>query len=286
MAAEDLIKLFLVHLREQSRADRTLETYGYHLTQSDNGLPYGLDCATEDELRAWIWRDGYSEATRALVYAAHTQFFRWAVKKEYLDFDPTVEITRPKVAVGLPRVASDDVARLVLTDAKQPYQLWAQLAAYAGLRCIEIHRLHREHISERHIRVHGKGNKYRLIPTHPLIWAAVEQLPPGAVVEAPDEKAVSNRFRRYCEEHYGITFSLHRLRGWFATGIMSRQHDLRVVQELLGHSNPATTARYTAVSDLQMRAGVSMLPAFGAACPGCKPDSDGNPPGSCACLPE
>ncbi len=263
MAAEDLIETYLSHLRERSCTKRTIQTYEYHLAQSDRGMPYGLDCATEEEIRAWLWREGYGEASRALMHAAHVGFFRWAVKHGHLDFDPTTEIPRPKVPEGLPRVAPDDQARLILTEAKQPYRLWAQLAAYAGLRCIEIWRLEREHVSEQSIRVHGKGNKYRSLPTHPLIWAAVKGLPPGPLTDMPDEQAVSNRFGRYCEEHYHFRLTLHRLRGWFATAGYRATRDVRAVQRSMGHVNLANTMRYIEWAEDDRQAVVNGLPTFG-----------------------
>ena len=134
MAADDLIEIFAAHLRAESKTARTVYDYTYICTKADQQLPYGLDCATEDELRAYLWRGDYAPASRALRYAAIKAFFTWAVDAEYLDFDPTRKIARPKVRAGVPRVAADDIARMVLTEAKEPHRLHAQLAAYAGAR--------------------------------------------------------------------------------------------------------------------------------------------------------
>lgn len=273
MSTDDLIEAFLVHLRECSCTDRTLDTYRERLTLADRGLPFGLDIATEDELRAWLWRDGYAPASRALTYAAFVGFFRWALDRGHLDFDPTTEIPRPKVREGVPRVASDEAAKWAVTESAEPYRLWAQLAAYAGLRCIEIYRLDRDHITKDFITAHGKGNKPRSIPTHPLIWAAVQGLPPGPLTDMPNERRLSNRFGRYCTDHFGKLLTLHRLRGWFATAAYNATKDPRTLSTVLGHANMATTARYIAAAEPQRRALVIALPVFDDA-----PDVTPSPP--------
>lgn len=262
MPADDLIEIFATHLRAESKTARTVYDYTYICTKADQQLPYGLDCATQDELRAYLWRGDYAPASRALRYAAIKAFFAWAVDAEYLDFDPMRKIARPKVRAGVPRVAPDDIARMVLTEAKQPHRLHAQLAAYAGARCIEIHRLRREDITADYVLLRGKGDKDRQVPTHPVVWAAVKDLPAGPITDLPDPKAVSNRFTRYCRVHYGIAFSLHRLRGWFATTAYNATKDARAIQTLLGHADLATTTRYILSAVPQQRAVVDGLPTF------------------------
>lgn len=264
MAAEDLIELFCAHLREMSRTRRTIGTYRDQLTLADKGLPFGLDAATETEIKAWVWRDGYAPATRALVHASLVAFFRWAVESGELDFDPTTKLKRPKVPENLPRVASEEHARFLVTQAPQPYRLWATLAAYAGLRCIEIWRLEREHVTERNIRVHGKGDKYAFVPTHPLVWQAVKDLPPGRLaVEAKDERAVSFRFKKWCTDQGMNAMSLHRLRGWFATSAYRATRDPRAVQRALRHGSLNNTMRYISWDEQDIQAAISSLPVFG-----------------------
>lgn len=267
MAAEDLIKLFMTHMRAESTEDSSRETYEYWLARADKELPAGLDIATEDELRTWLWRDKiagepYAQASRALMHAALTQFFEWSVEFDHLDFNPMARVTRPKVQPGAPRVATEVQARLLLTDAKQPYRLFAQLAGYASLRCIEIWRLDRGDITQEAIKVAGKGSKHRLVPTHPLIWESVKDLPAGPITLLPSRQAVSNRFGRYCEERYKMRLTLHRMRGWFATEGYKASKDPRALQVLLGHSSLATTTRYIAAAVPQQQGLISSLPVF------------------------
>jgi site-specific recombinase XerD len=57
----------------------------------------------------------------------------------------------------------------------------------------------------------------------------------------------------------GIDATAHQLRHWFATNVYAAGHDIRVTQELLGHSNPSTTSRYVAFSAVAAEAAVKSL---------------------------
>ena len=76
MAAEDLIELYKAHLREMSRTKRTIDTYEDQLLRADKLLPFGLDCATEDELRAFVRKTNH-RANGLLAAARHGRFSRW-----------------------------------------------------------------------------------------------------------------------------------------------------------------------------------------------------------------
>jgi integrase/recombinase XerC len=262
MAAEDLINLFCAHLRELSRSPRTIGTYSDQLRYADAGTPFGIDTATATEIKAWIWRDGMEMSSRALAYASLVAFYRWAIEAGELDFDPTAKIKRPQVPESMPRVATHKQAKHLLTQAPEPYRLWAQLAAYGGLRCIEIWRLDRDDITEQFIRVHGKGGKKKPVPTHPVIWEAVKDLPPGPLTTMPDERAVSYRFKGWCTRNDMPRMSLHRLRGWFATAAYKATRDPRAVQRALRHTNLANTMRYIEWDEEDIQSAVSSLPVF------------------------
>lgn len=267
MAAEDLISLYQAHLRERECTDATIRTFTRTLTVIDRELPLGLDLANEEELRAWLWRDGLKASSRNSYYSAIHGFFAWAVDHAgILDFDPTRRITRPKVPPRIPRVAADDHVARVLTQAAHPYRLWATIAAYEGARCIEIHRMRREHITPQRTMIPcGKGNKPRAVPTHPIVWAAVGPLPPGPIVTTHDhENLMSRDFINHCERRLGLRgVSLHRLRGWWATHMYRQTRDLLSVQQGMGHANPKETAGYIDIEDTELATLVRGLPTFG-----------------------
>lgn len=255
----------MAHLRERSCTKATLDAYTYQLDRADKDLPFGLDTSTEQEIRAWIWRGDLKQSSRALALSAITGFFRWAVKAGRVDFDPTVGIPHPRVRPGIPRVATDEHVEMLTGYAREPYRLQATLAAYAGLRCIEVYRQHREEITEQQVRIYGKGDKPRVVPTHEVLWAAVKDLPPGPLTTAASQRQISTNFQRYCVREAQIPMSMHPLRAWFATTMYRATKDLQAVSQMLGHANLAVTARYLGMGEQEMRAAISSLPVFGAA---------------------
>lgn len=265
MPADDLIRLYQAHLRERECTDATIRTFTRTLQVMDKELPCGLDIATEREIRAWIWRDGLKQSSRNAYFSAVRGFFTWAVDHAGLiNFDPTRRIARPKVPPRIPRVAADEHVARVLTEADQPYRLWAQIAAYEGTRCIEIFRLHREHITAARTRIlRGKGNKPRDLPTHPIVWAAVEPMPAGPLVTTHDhENEMSRDFIGHCRRLGLRGLSLHRLRGWWATNMYGQTKDILAVQRGMGHANPKETAGYIRVEDTELAGLVAGLPTF------------------------
>lgn len=258
------IDAYLHHLKLIGRSPKTITTYRCALRSAAAALPAGL-CAEADEIIEWI-AGHRSASTRATYAGALGGFYRWAIRKGRITRDPMLELDRPRRPRRLPRPVTHDQLRVILSQAREPVRLWSKVAAYAGARCVEISRLDRDDITETVTYLHGKGDKQRVVPTHPELWAAVRELPPGPVAGGRDAHAVSDR----CADEYarlglrGVT--AHRLRHWFGTyALEATGGNLRAVQELLGHASVAQTQLYTAVSDTVIRSGVAGLPTFEAA---------------------
>lgn len=156
------------------------------------------------------------------------------------------------------------------------------LAAYAGLRRSEIAAVHPRDFVDGVLHVVGKGDRARIVPVHPLIDQAVR-----AELERRRDGRIGTGWRlgaaRVDPAGYlfpgqqpgthvspwvvgdalsgllGDVWTGHTLRHRFASRAYAASRDLRAVQELLGHSRPETTARYTAVPDDAMREAVMGL---------------------------
>ena len=158
-----------------------------------------------------------------------------------------------------------------MLSAPDPYGLWSRLAAYAGLRCIEISRLNREDVDRTWIWVRGKGDVHRFVPTDKELWRLIKPLPSGPVAIQRDGQRANARhvsirsanFFRTNMDMPGV--SLHRARHWFGTAALrAAGGNLRTVQTLLGHASPTTTAVYTAIASEQLSAAVEALPRVAA----------------------
>jgi len=218
---------------------------------------------TADEIEKWLDTRLLSSNSRRDAISGVHSLFVWAVRMRMIDHDPTVLIDRPKAVVGMPRPISDQDLALALDRAPAKIRCWLLLAAYAGLRCQEIAGLERADVMEHETPAlllvrHGKGRKQRVVPLHPEIIEALNRagLPrtgPLFVAGSPvrprqvSPTTVSLVGNRFLHDE-GIEATMHQLRHWFGTHTYRASLDLRMTQELLGHSSPNTTTIYAAWS--------------------------------------
>lgn len=268
----ELINTYATHLADLDRAPRTIADYTDILKRADRDLPHGLAGATTDELRAWIFTPKRGPASRLLYRTVVAGFFAWATcppddpDEPWLDYDPASRLPKVRRPRRRPKPVSTDQLTDMLGRAPEPHRAWFLLAAYAGLRCVEISRANREHITEQHVWVpSGKGDRERFVPTHPALWRAVAELPPGPVALDHDgitrlspQKVAHRGNYRLRQMQAGA--SMHRLRHWFGTQTYARTKDLRTVQDLMGHADVSTTQGYVEVVDAQRVAAVAALP--------------------------
>lgn len=266
---DDAVKQWLRDQRRRNLSAGTIEKResATRRVTAHAGKPM-LDLARED-IEEWLdSRPKITPRTRYCEISHLAAFYRWAIFEEFTDYDPTTRIIRPKVRVGVPRpIESEDLRRAIDQAPTNELSAMFALAAYAGMRCMEISNLEVSDLLLNHdppvLVVYGKGGKERVVPVHPLIEEALRRvgLPKHGKVFDRVPWKVSQMMREHLH-NCGIVASAHQLRHWFATATYEASGgDLRMVQELLGHSSPATTAIYTKWSQAKALAVVSKLSA-------------------------
>jgi len=220
-----------------------------------------------------------SRSTVARKLTSLRQMHRFLVREGLTENDPTANIQAPKAGKRLPKVLSEEQCLALLTapdqstpeglrDAAMMQLLWA-----AGLRVSELVglQMHSINFEEGIVRVRGKGDKERIVPvaraTLDLVQRYIEEARPKFLKSELEEGLfLSSRGYSFTRERfwqilkkYVIQADLprdtspHTLRHSFATHLLAGGADLRVIQELLGHSALATTEVYTHVSREQLR---------------------------------
>lgn len=214
--------------------------------------------ATAEDIEQMLDAREVSAKTRYIYLSDYSVFFRAMVRDGLVETNPTEDIIRPRQRAGLPRPIADDDLRHAIDTATPTIAAALTLAAYQGLRAAEAAHLQREDILDANdppvlYVVEGKGRKDRVLPLHPEVMSALRRagLPrSGCVLTRPRgggyppaelSRAVNAHLHR-C----GIDATMHQARHWFGTKTYQASRDLRLVQALLGHSSPTTTAVYAA----------------------------------------
>ncbi|WP_197380921.1 tyrosine recombinase XerC [Mycolicibacterium mengxianglii] len=247
----------------------------------------GVRALTLPVLRAWLAAQagaGVARTTLARRTSAVKTFTAWAVRKGLLDTDPATRLQMPKARRTLPSVLRQDQALAAMAAAKSGAQegdplalrdrLIVELLYATGIRVSELCGLDIDDVdlSRRLLRVLGKGDKERTVPFgEPAEDAVRAWLADGrpAVVTRESGAALllGARGRRLDARqartvvHQTMTavngapdMGPHGLRHSAATHLLEGGADLRIVQELLGHSTLATTQLYTHVTVARLRA--------------------------------
>lgn len=268
-----LIEPHLDHIRARRFSATTIHDRGRLLAAADDELPKGLDRAGTEELEQFLANPRWKGWTPHTYYSHLVGFYRWAVggRDPHLTWDPTVDMTPPKSPDQAPHPVSDLELERALDSSSPRWRLIITLAAYAGLRAIEICRIRREDVTQEQIRVLGKGGKTAMLRTHPEIWRLVEPLPPGLLVPSTTtgrqlaRGALSSGARQHFDRLGMPDVHLHRFRHWYATMLIREGVDVSVVRVMMRHVSLATTAGYIQIGDEQLRLAISKLPVLGTA---------------------
>ena len=225
-------------------------------------------------------RGGLAASSIKLVVVALKIFFRFLLAKGRIERDPTETLNLPRIERYLPETLNElQVQELIESiNTTQPLGLRdraiIELLYASGLRISELAnaRLENLNVEERILRVTGKGNKTRLVPVGRKACEAL-----AAYVSSERPKLVNPRSRseiflsargtklttvrlwqivkeRAKDSPLEANVYPHLLRHSFATHLLSNGADLRIIQEMLGHSNISTTQVYTHVDQQRLKA--------------------------------
>ena len=213
-------------------------------------------------------------ASIARVLSTVRGFHRFLLEESLVDVDVAHETKPPKLGLRLPKAISIEQVNQLLaaTDGEELPQLrdkaLLELLYATGARVSEVVNLNVDDMLEGDVvRLTGKGNKQRIVPVgsfaRPAVQAYLVRARPVLSTRGKATPALflGVRGHRVSRQNawliiraaaeraeLGIEVSPHTLRHSFATHLLSGGADVRVVQELLGHSSVATTQIYTLVT--------------------------------------
>jgi integrase len=231
------------------------------------------------DLTGWMAGQDWAPETRKSYRTALRSFYGWARKAGHIRRNPTDDLPAVRVPRGEPRPAPEAVFEAALEQADDRTRLILLLAGYAGLRRAEIAGLRWDYINDGLMWIVGKGGHVRYMPVHPVLGTALE-----AELQRRGRNAFGTGWRytsqpessfvfpgrtggsvtpdaigRAAARALGGYYTGHTLRHRFAGRAYAHTHDLRAVQQLLGHASPTTTAIYAKADREALRNAVDAI---------------------------
>ena len=225
-------------------------------------------------------KNNIGSSTQARILTCLHSFYQYLLANQLIKKDPTEQLSQPKLEKKLPVFLNiQEVEKLL--EAPSDSSLFGQrdramleLLYSCGLRVSELINLsyHNINLKEEFIRIHGKGNKERVLPMGEM---AIDYLMKYEKNARPvllkngqsDSYFLSNRGSAMSRQNFfyiikayanqvGIDkpLSPHSLRHAFATHLVQKGADLRSVQLMLGHSDISSTQLYTHIQNAQLKA--------------------------------
>ena len=202
------------------------------------------------------------------------RYFRWALREQLINADPTLKLQSAKQALRVPKIMSEAQVEALLAAPDDTLPLgqrdraMLELMYASGLRVSELVGLKTFHLglNEGVLRVMGKGSKERLVPFGQIAREAIvcylaDARPTILAGQQTDDLFVTARgagmsrvmFWMLVKKYALLAditspLSPHTLRHAFATHLLNHGADLRAVQMLLGHADISTTTIYTHVA--------------------------------------
>jgi site-specific recombinase XerD len=283
MADRDNWRLSDFQRSQTSLSERTLAAYGSDVrlfsewvARSSVESPAGVTRTLVRRYIASLSTREYARRSIARKAAAIRRYFAWAIDEGLAETDPTIGVQVSAGQGRLPRVLDRrELDQLLDGPPADDEPDWRrrrddavlEVLYGSGVRVSELCQLTLDQVrlDERVLIVWGKGSKERRVPLgDPAVdairsWFGIraDVVPPtaGPIVFANERgKQLTPRdVRRILDRRSPTPTHPHALRHTFATHLLDGGADLRSVQELLGHSDVATTQRYTHVSRDRLR---------------------------------
>ena len=283
MTGNDLWRLRDFQRSQTSLSEHTLSAYesdvrlfAEWVARSSVESPAGVTRTLVRRYVAALSTRAYARRSIARKAAALRRYYAWALEEGLAEVDPTIGVHVVSDRGRLPRVLERRELDQLLDGATPDDEpVWRrrrddavlEVLYGSGVRVSELCSLVLDQVrlDERLMIVWGKGSKERRVPLgEPAVdalraWLMLrpEAVPvdAGPIVFANERgKQLTPRdVRRILDRRSPTPTHPHALRHTFATHLLDGGADLRSVQELLGHSDVATTQRYTHVSRERLR---------------------------------
>lgn len=287
----DEISMYKDYLKlEKNYSDKTIESYledikkFYKYTEKRGVNPLKVSNLT---IRGFLSDErlhNISKRTLKRRLSGLRSFYDFLEKNKYVKYNPFIAVTSPKAEIKYPKILFDESVEKLLEANKERKdelmerdQAIIELLYASGFRGSELVNINVSDVDfkGRIIKVIGKGSKERIVPfsleCQKALMSYYKHLRPQLLAKSTSEDISTKLFLNnkgeqltlrgleyiltQVEKKTGIFLGLHphMLRHTFATGLLERGADLRVIQTMLGHASISTTQIYTHVTTEAMK---------------------------------
>lgn len=270
---KEYIEVFL--LTEYNTSLNSRNSYKYDLINFARFFNKDITYLKKEDIQEYLRKEGTKKAkTKAHHLTSINNFYKYLVDNNKIRINPCEDIKMPKLEKKLPvYLTEEEVNNLLDIGTSSAYDLrnkaMLELLYASGIRISELCNLEMNnlYLEDKTIKVMGKGSKERIVPINDYAIKALndyisfgrEELLGSkdseyVFISSRHTKITRQAFFKFLKElcdKKGIkkNISPHILRHSFATHLLNNGADLRIVQELLGHSDIATTQIYTHVTN-------------------------------------
>lgn len=261
---------------EKGLSDNTIEAYRQDLISFLELLNCEISTVQRIHINNFILllrEKNYSPTSVTRKIASLRGFFKWLCINEYCQNNPTLTLEQPKLPKRLPKILSVlEIEGILNQNLTKLETVIVELLYGCGLRVSELTNLKINDIdlNAKYLQCFGKGSKERIVPLGQKAIQAIKKylterdfiiqkyrLDTKKLLLKSTGKNVTRQdvynFIHCQGKKINKTVSPHTLRHSFATHLLENGADLRVVQELLGHSDVATTQLYTHISKKRLK---------------------------------
>ena len=285
MEKVDLIQIkeyFLKSILDQKNySKKTIENYNRDLNKFFKFLNdykiKDIKKITKETVRLYFLKqknNNISNRTLGRYYSSLNSFFLYSIEHEYIGVNPLKFIDYPKYTKKIPEYIYDYQLEKLLNEKTSENveielrnKLIIHLLLDTGVRVSELVniKVHDIDVEERIIKVFGKGSKERFVfftsktkelLTNYLIKRKEKAITDNLLINYKGEKLTERSVQKIIKlvgEKIGLDIHPHLLRHTFATDLLNKGADIRMIQELLGHENLDTTQIYTHVSNSRVK---------------------------------
>ena len=285
MEKVDLIQIkeyFLKSILDQKNySKKTFENYNRDLNKFFKFLNdykiKDIKKITKETIRLYFLKqknNNISNRTLGRYYSSLNSFFIYSIEHEYIDVNPLKFIDYPKYTKKIPEYIYDSQLEKLLNEKTSENveielrnKLIIHLLLDTGVRVSELVniKVHDIDVEERIIKVFGKGSKERFVfftsktkelLINYLIKRKEKAITDNLLINYKGEKLTERSVQKIIKlvgEKIRLDIHPHLLRHTFATDLLNKGADIRMIQELLGHENLDTTQIYTHVSNSRVK---------------------------------